>query len=116
MTALNRKTLPIYSAEPVKKKLSSELDTVGSVVATVDKASEASYTTPIGESLVTHYVVYELPTEIASSSVTHCVTDKITDCDSGIGNHLVHAASTAHIEYLESQNSLLKQQLVIKNH
>ena len=80
MTALKRKTLPVYSAEPVKKKLSSELDTAGSAVATAGEASEASYTTPIGESLVTDYVVHELPTEITSSSATHCVTDKITDC------------------------------------
>ena len=49
----------MYSAEPVKKKLSSELDTVGSAVATVGDTSEASYTTPIGESLVTDYVVHE---------------------------------------------------------
>ena len=39
--------------------------------------------------------------------------DKITNCASRIDNHLIHAALTARIEYLESQNSLLKQQLVI---
>lgn len=114
-TALKRKTLPTHFAEPVKKKLSNDLDSVSSVVTTVGEASisEASFTTPIGESLMTDYVVHELPNEIASSSIAHCVMDKITNCASHIDNHLVHAALTARIEYLESQNSLLKQQLVI---
>ena len=63
---------------------------------------------------MTDYVVHELPTEIASGSIVHCVTDEVTDCASGIDNHLVHAALTARIKYLESQNSLLGYNKTIK--
>ena len=59
----------MYSIEPVKKKLSSKFDIASSATVTIGEATftEASCI-PLGEFLISDYVIHGLPTEIASSN------------------------------------------------
>ena len=116
-TSHKRKILSLQY-EPAVKHPNTSTKATHTPAATDTMTSEV-YSTPVGEALLTDYSVHELPTETISSTDYHednSVVDgacsptsvsAVTEETQG----LIHAALTAHIEFL-AQNKSLTQQLI----
>ena len=88
-----------------------------------DTITSEVYSTLVCEALLTDYCLHELLTEIISSCDYH--DDDTFDVDGACSSTsvpapaeelqgLVHAALTAHIEFLEAKNTSLTQQLALQ--